>query len=651
MCGIFGYFAKHGELPDLNYLAQLTNSLHHRGPDGGAFWADKQFFLGHRRLSIIDLSLGEQPMASADGRFVITFNGEIYNYIELRSELIAKGHQFKTHSDTEVLINGYIEWGQELVNHLLGMYAFAIVDRLQRTLYLARDRIGEKPFFIYETENTIAFASELRPLAALNQNHAIDESGLASFLCLNYVASNQTLIKNIERLPAATWRFYNNKSTIQKKYWDINSFPVHNTSNLSWHDACTGVKERLDDAVKLTLRSDVPVALFLSGGMDSSLVAESAVRQGKLKDAYCLTFKERSFSELDKAEFVSQKLGLNLHQVILTHDVLNDFYSIVDHADDPLADSSALAVWHLSQQTAKDYKVIISGDGGDELFGGYVTYKASLFHQLFIQSQPFFIRNLLTKLAYVIPINEGKVTVSYKLMRFLRAANLPTSQAHFTWNGSWLPDEAARLLTPDIMQATENTLLDLASYGKLTDPINLQKLQRNDAQQFLINDILVKVDRMTMAHSIESRAPLLNHILAEYAFALPDAYKLKLTGQPKRILRALCESIYGPTISHAKKQGFSIPIHVWLRDYSKELILELLSEKSLSQIPFLNARNIVKLRDSFIKEGKSLGYEIWGLMVLVAWYQMRVIQPIKSINRTSELKRLYFEFNRIEEII
>lgn len=620
MCGILGHFSKNDNPIDVNLYCRLTNLLTHRGPDDGAYWFEPPFFLGHRRLAIIDLEHGTQPMVSMDAHFVVVFNGEIYNYIELRQELLALGYKFRTNSDTEVLLNGYAAWGFTLPEKLIGMFAFAIVDRQEKTLFLARDRFGEKPLFYYDTPQGITFASELKALTALpNLPKNFDELALTQYLCLNYVPGNQTLLKSIQRLAPGSWHFYTQNKSIVQRYWQPQKISTQQ-KNLNKADVLQQLKEKLDHSVNLCLRSDVPVTLFLSGGIDSSLVAESAMRQGKLKDAYCLDFEERSFSEWHNAQTVASKLKLNLHRVVLQPSMLENFFQIAQQCDDPLADSSALAVWTLSQSVAKDFKVVISGDGGDELFGGYETYKASLLHQKLISLLPLLLRKPLAQLSQMLPMSTNKVSTSYKLMRFLRALDLPTSQAHFTWNGSWLPNQVEQIVTPEVLKdAAINALAALATRHELNGTVTTLNLQSIDAQEYLTNDILVKVDRMAMAHGLETRAPLLNHELAEFAFSLDDSFKFNLFSKPKLLLRSYANEIYGTALSRAKKQGFSIPIHAWLRGPAKHLVYDLLSEISLKNLGFLDVKQVIHLRDLHMSGKKLLGFELWGLMVLVAW--------------------------------
>jgi len=626
MCGIFGRFTRAGRPPDCDTLVDATNTLAHRGPDDGTWWTDGAFFLGHRRLSIIDVATGTQPMATPDGRYVVVFNGEIYNYVELRDELVAAGARFRTRSDTEVLLHGYQRWGADLPGHLVGMFAFAIVDRVETALFVTRDRFGEKPLFVADDGNSVTFASEPKAIAALPDfPRVVDAQSLAPYLCLNYVPGDRTLLEGVRRVAPGTWRRYRRDRVEAGEYWTPPAALPQDAAAPAAAGTLQELQRRVDSAVRIALRSDVPVTLFLSGGIDSSIIAESAVRQGNLTHAYCLDFTEDSFSEAAKAAVVARKLGLELRRVALTTSVLSDFFEIVDHADDPLADSSALAVWALSRAVAKDYKVAITGDGGDEVFGGYLTYKATKLHQLLTKLAGPALRRYLASHAQSLPVGDGKVPASYKLMRFLRAAGIPSGEAHFSWNGAWLPDDAALLMTPrDSAVDARGAFRALAAHHHLGDQPDLASLQRADVREYLPNDILVKVDRMSMAHGLETRAPFLIPEVSEFGLALPEDMKLTMFGQPKRILRRLASRIYGPKIGSAAKQGFSIPVHRWIRGPMREIAEDLLSPSSLERIGVVNVREALNAKALHMDGRRQLGFELWGLMVLVAWHRQRI---------------------------
>jgi asparagine synthase (glutamine-hydrolysing) len=629
MCGIFGQFTfGRRDHVAVDRLLAHTEAVRHRGPDAGGWWHDGPFFFGHRRLSIIDLSGGQQPMASADGRFVVTFNGEIYNYIELRDELRGRGHHFETESDTEVLLHGYREWGTGLPARLRGMFAFALADRVEQQLFVARDRFGEKPLLYAERSGSVVFASEMRPLTALSEvDRTLDETALASFMCLNYVPDEATLVKSIRRVAPATWRLYGRAGlTAARRYWS--PLPNPAAAPASDVEAAEQVEALLDRSTRMALRSDVPVGVFLSSGIDSSLVAMSALRSGRLSKAFCLTMPDRSYSEWEGASRVARTLGIPIEPVALAPEALCDFLQVVEHADDPLADSSALAVYVLSKAASRHNKVVIGGDGGDELFGGYLTYKATAWHRSAISPLPAFVRRAIASAAGHVPVRETKVSGSYKLWRFLRAADLPSAVAHFTWNGTWLPRQAAEFMRSAHGKAAASRALDdMARRHGLPASPTLADLQRADLGDYLPNDILAKADRMSMAHGLEVRSPFLDADLAEFALSLPASMKCGRTGPTKRILRVLARKRYGERRARASKQGFSIPVHAWLRGPARDLVIDLLSPASVATLDLIDASAVSRAVDAHLSGARSYGFELWGLMVLMAWYRCRIVAP------------------------
>jgi asparagine synthase (glutamine-hydrolysing) len=642
MCGILGRFSWNGPLDPEGVLPGLTNALAHRGPDEGAFWHDERFFFGHRRLSIIDLDQGGQPMASQDGSLVVTYNGEIYNYVELRGELRQRGYAFVTRSDTEVLLHGYREWGVELPARLVGMFAFALADRRRGELFMARDRFGEKPLLYLETPGSVTFASELRPLAALpGLDRRLNEAALGAYLCLNYVPGNDTLLAGVSRLPPASWRLYAGGGVRAGEYWTAPCRPAGRAVGLE--PALEELRQEIDRAVAWALRSDVPVGIFLSGGMDSSLIAESASRQGRLSRAYCLDFAEAGYSEWDKASFVAERLGVPLTRVRLDEQSVSHFLDVVEHADDPLADSSALAVWTIARDASRTNKVVLGGDGGDELFGGYLTYQATMLHAATVSALPGPVRRVFAGAAERLPTSEGKVSLSYQLMRFLRASAMSSGEAHFTWNGVWLPAAASRLLRgPEAKTKARGALERLVARHGIGERPDLAALQCADLRDYLPNDILTKVDRMSMAHGLEVRAPFLQPAVAEFALSLPESLRCQIRGRPKRILRELARRVYGTRIADSPKQGFSIPIHAWTRGPARELVCELLSQPSLERIGALDTTEVRRILDDHLAGRRSYGWELWGLMVLSAWHRARVAAAPPSRAPTDGLVRRVF---------
>jgi asparagine synthase (glutamine-hydrolysing) len=635
MCGIFGFAAWDRDLPRVDHLCRATNLLRHRGPDGGGYWREPGVFFGHRRLAIIDLNTGDQPMASADGRYVITFNGEIYNYPELRDELRALGARFLTASDTEVILAAFAAWGTEMLPRFEGMFAFALYDRVTRTLLLARDRFGEKPLLYAESNGRVAFASELAPLAALGLGgRELDPEALAGYLCLNYVPGSATLLRSIRRLGPAEWRLYGAEGLRDRgRYWSPAA--IHPSERHRSRDSLLDeLQERLDRAVRMTLRSDVPVGLFLSGGIDSSVVAESAVRAGRLDAAFCLDMQTQGFSEWTGASTVARQLDVELERVPMDGSVLAEFLDITGHLDDPLADSSAMAVWTVSRATARRVKVVLSGDGGDELFGGYLTYLASRWHRVIHPLLPEIAREFGARAGVGLGVDDRvKVGAAYKLQRFLRALALPTREAHFTWNGTWLPADASALVTNEACRrALDGVLKRLATSCGIGETATLHELQAGDIGEYLPNDILTKVDRTTMAHGLESRAPLLNSDVAAFAMRLPERYRIG-GGTLKVMLRALCARHFGRAHASAPKQGFSIPVHAWLREEGRPLMTALLQRDRIRALGVLDEERVAQAVQQHLAQERAYGWELWGLMVLVAWYDARVSAP-------PELRRL-----------
>jgi len=617
VCGIVGIFGN-----DLAHrvdeLLAATDLLAHRGPDGGGFWQEPPFAFGHRRLSIIDLTSGAQPMADASGRYVITYNGEIYNYIELRSELEARGSRFRTQSDTEVILEAYRHYGVEAASKLVGMFALAIADRLERTLYLARDRLGEKPLYLWTAPSgDVLFASELKAITCFPSFRCeIDPVALGGFLLLNYVPGESMLLRGVKRLLPGTWcLLHPDGRSNEAAYWTPASRETIDARTPTRGSAAVDeVARRIDGAVHIALRSDVPVTLFLSGGIDSSLVAESAARQGYLRHAYCLDFEDQRFSEWQNAKMVADRLGLELRRAVARPIDPSVFERLVYHGDDPLADCSAVAVDALSREVAKDYKVVISGDGGDELFGGYLTYKATALYRLLRRLVPAAGAHVAANWLARSTGRDTKVSATYKAQRFLRAWGQSPAVAHFTWNGSWLPDEASKLLASELKPGRpELAAIDqLLARAQLAPSPDLRALQMADMREYLPNDILTKVDRVTMAHGLESRAPFLNPAMAEFGVALEEHEKIPLGGKPKHLLRALAGRILPKQVSTAKKQGFSIPVHAWLRHEMRE---------SLAAMAFLDTDAVLARKNRHLAGEADLGFELWGLMALSAWWR------------------------------
>ena len=613
MCGIFGFAGlglKRSSSVELDHFFAATSLAEHRGPDDGGFFWDGKVFFGHRRLSIIDLDpRSRQPMVSDS--LVITFNGEIYNYIELRKELEALGAQFRTKSDTEVLLHAYRFWGRNFLSRLEGMFAFGIYDRLREELLLGRDRFGEKPLFYAQTPEGFFFSSEVKAISSLPVvSKEISLSGLNEYLRRGFVSGGDTLLQAVKKVKPGHSLLLSKGSLNEQAYWTPTGGVTREglaakkeLNEVEWVDL---IEEKFRRSVELVCRADVPITIFLSGGIDSALTGVFASEMGHIQEAYCLDFDEASYSEFGRAQTTAAKANLRLNRVRISERILEDLPQIVRHGDDPIADSSQLCVWQISKEVAKRYKVVLSGDGGDEVFGGYLTYRATMLHQKFVQPLPSPIKAALKWLSRHVPVSGEKVSTSLKLKRFLRAAGSPAFEAHESWNGLWSPEEVKRILGGSHSRPDQSQ-------------VSLQDLQLHDFRSYLPDDILTKVDRMTMAHGLESRTPFLNSKLVEQALELPEALRIR-GGESKRALRLLADRKIGPEISRAPKQGFSVPIHQWLRQGpGKDLILGHLNKTGLARFPFRDIENLLSERDDFLSGRSQLGFEMFGLLSLALW--------------------------------
>ncbi len=624
MCGIAGIFSKNDKPIEGELIKAMALSLKHRGPDGEGFYNSNVFGFGHRRLSIIDIDGGSQPMTNEDGSVIVIFNGEIYNYLELKDELLARNHHFRSKSDTEVIVHLYEEKGTEMFSHLNGMYAIAIADLRERQLILARDRFGEKPLFYYNDQDWVVFASEIKSIILHPAvPRELDCSALYDYLSLNYIPTERTMLKNIKRIMPGSTMVFSKEKIRRNIYWSFSEFHNVNNSPRNEDEAIDELDSLLSDSVRIRLRSDVPVGIFLSGGVDSSLVAWKTRELGADVSAFTASFGEKSFNEEKYAREIAKSLDMEIKVFEITPDVGKNLPSLIYHADEPLADSSALPVYLLSRDTSKSVKVVLGGDGGDETFAGYLTYQATLLAKMIRKYIPLSMLRLTNSLVSHIPISDSKVSLEYKLKRFSRGLLMPPGCAHFSWNGTWCSEDKGNLLSDDFLSnlADSYDTFNYMSSKHNVDYYNpdLISLQIADSCEYLPNDILAKVDRMSMAHGLEVRSPWLDHRIVEWALKLPAELKLKDLTSSKHILKRYMARKFPVHMANRPKQGFSIPVHQWTRNQLVNLIEEYLSEKSLRESGIFHAKNVRKMLDLHYKRKESFGFEIWGLLVFMIW--------------------------------
>ena len=629
MCGIVGFLtSKVADIPNYETLRGMRETLVHRGPDdkgeyirpidnGGPF-----VFLGHRRLSIIDLSGGHQPLSNEDETVWVIFNGEIYNFKELRETLEGRGHQFLTCSDTEVIAHAYEEYGEGCFQRLNGMFAIAIWDELRGQLILARDRLGKKPLYYSLMNETFLFASELKAIMAYPFfPRKVDQLSLMKYLFFEFIPSPYTIFKDAKKLQAASYLKWDKKGIEIREYWS--PFIIGKPEdNISLAEAEFRITELLKQSVKRRLISDVPLGVFLSGGIDSSAVTALAQQENPNKiKTFSIGFEDPSFDESKYALLASKHIGTEHHEQRMTPaDLLNIIPNLPDILDEPMADASILPTYLLSKFTREYVTVALGGDGGDELFAGYPTYLA---HKFATQYERFLgpVHPVINYLGGLLPVSDDNISFDFKVKKFLSGIGYPDGIRNSLWLGSFSFLDLNKVLSPEInTQFDSNRLVeDILLYeGKcpLTDRITL--LQYLDMKLYLQECILVKVDRASMACSLEVRAPLLDYQLAEFVMGLPS--RLKLNGlTSKYILKKSMRDFLPDKVINRPKKGFGVPIAKWVKGPLRELFGDLLSNDRIKQEGFLNPKYVTKLLQDHLVNKKDNRKRLWTLLVWELW--------------------------------
>ncbi len=570
MCGICGKLSWE-KPPSQGVVEKMNEKIAHRGPDGEGMAALGPIVLGHRRLAIIDLSpAGKQPMADSTGRYWIVFNGEIYNFLELRDELARAGASFRSRSDTEVILEAYQRWGVECVERFNGMFAFALWDVPRRRLFLARDRLGKKPLYYYLfPDGSLSFASELKALCAdPDIPRRLNPAALNHYLSLNYTLTSEAMIQDVCKLPAAhTLVIEEGKPPLLRRYWDLAAAFQDKRRFKSEAEAADELRQLIDDSVRLRLISDVPLGAFLSGGVDSSSIVAAMCRQGDPQDvlSFSAGFREKSYSELDEAGQVATALGVNHRASHVTPDAAALLPRIAYFADEPFADTSMIPMYLLAEFCRRYVTVCLSGDGGDEIFAGYPTYAADRLHHLTGWLPGWFTRSLGRAFDRFWPVSHDKVSFDYKVRQFLEGAAYPPARAHYHWR-TIFSDEEKRSLLPEpfhrILQADPYPHF-LAFDQEIRDSHYLDRGMYVDIKTWLVDDILVKVDRATMAHGLEARAPLLDYRIVEFAASLPVDLKMKAF-QTKYVFKQSQRGRVPAFVLKRPKRGFNAPVSHWM---------------------------------------------------------------------------------------
>jgi asparagine synthase (glutamine-hydrolysing) len=610
VCGICGIASTNGSAVT-DRAAAMSGTLVHRGPDSFGEFSDGEVALAARRLSIIDLETGDQPISNEDGTVHVVQNGEIYNYRELRRELERAGHRFRTHGDTEVLLHLYEEHGDRFAERLRGMFAVAIWDVRRRRLVLARDRFGIKPLYYRAVDRELSFASELRALP----RGEIDLDALEAFLAFNAIPAPLTIFREVRKLPAGHLLVWTDGEIELERF--ARPAPSAEIRTDDEAELVEELRSRVRDSVRAHLVSDVPVGVLLSGGVDSAFLAALAAQEtAEQLHTFSIGFEERSFDELAGARSVAERYETNHHELVLRPDAALLLPALADAFDEPFADSSALPTYLVSKLAANDVKVALSGEGGDELFGGYYTYAADL-----LAARVGGLARLAAPLVERLPTSTAKASFDYRAKRFVRAAHLPPLERHHGWKEIFSSELRAELTG----RAAAFDPVDLlrARYRETEGSDELSRLQDVDLGVYLVDDLLVKTDRASMAHSLEARVPYLDTVVTNLALALPTRHKIR--GFSKKVLlRKAAAPLLPREIVHGKKRGFSIPAAAWLRGELEPFARETLNADVLRRQGFFDPGVVTRLLDDHVAGREDRSRQLWGLLAFTLWHERHV---------------------------
>ena len=613
MCGICGIVSATGAV-DPAELGAMSATLAHRGPDSDGALVDGSVGIAARRLSVIDLETGDQPVSNEDGSVHVVQNGEIYNYRELRAGLERAGHRFRSRGDTEVIVHLYEQEGDDFARRLRGMFAIAIWDSRRRRLLLVRDRFGIKPLYYRHRAGELRFASELRALP----RGEIDLDALEGFLAFNSVPAPYSIFRETRKLPAGHLLAWEGGRTRLERFARPAPVPVEAVRADDEAELVEELRARLRDSVRAHLVSDVPVGVLLSGGIDSSALAALASQEsaGPLH-TFSIGFEEQSFDELARARLVSERYGTRHHELVLRPDAALLLPVLARVFDEPFADSSALPTYLVSQLASGHVKVALSGEGGDELFGGYYTYVADG-----LAPRLGALARLAGPLAERLPSSASAASFDYKAKRFTRSAHLPPLERHHGWKEILTPQIRAQLLAPLNDGHVPRDPVDRlrARYAETAGAEPLARLQDVDLAPYLADDLLTKTDRMSMAHSVEIRVPFLDPVVAELALALPTSAKIRGLAK-KRLLRSVAATLLPRQIARGAKRGFSIPMAAWLRGDLLPMARDLLAPAALKRGGVLDPGPVTRLLDEHVARRDDHSRALWGLLCFVLWQE------------------------------
>lgn len=626
MCGICGVVYSDGWTDEkTELLGRMVASLTHRGPDEAGTYITGGTGLGHRRLSIIDLFTGKQPLFNEDGRVTVVFNGEIYNYRELRERLIDKGHSFRTATDTEVLVHLYEEKGPACVEELRGMFALAVWDENKKQLFLARDRLGKKPLFYARHDNGFFFASEIKAILQDRRlPRRVNTEALDDFLTYQYVPPPLTIYEGIYKLPPAHTLVFSplTGKTETKQYWNLSYEPKYRTTEKA---AVDGIMALLQEAVKLRLESDVPLGAFLSGGIDSSMVV--GLMSGMMDEpvnTFSIGFENEAYNELPYARIVAERFKTNHREFIVKPNALEVLPSLVWYFDEPFGDSSAVPTFYVAKICREQVKVALTGDGGDESFAGYERYVGNKLVRLY-SKQPDFLRRHVIKQALGLMPGRFNNSRWIRRLRWLNTLSLSGSARLYAQSMTMFRKDQKQKLYPAVVAeaAGRRSALEYTFkyYNSSEVREEIDRMLYSDVMTYLPGDLLVKVDRMAMAHGLETRCPFLDHKLMEYAAVLPGRFKLRGVTL-KHLLKKAAMTILPREVIFRPKQGFGVPVSQWFREELKPLLHDILEQSLLAEDGYLKQNAISEFISEHCTGKENHGYRLWLLLVLELWYRI-----------------------------
>lgn len=622
MCGIAG-FTGPGANRNRELITKITNDLTHRGPDQQGTFTTASVCLGAVRLKIIDLAGGDQPIVTEDGNTAIVFNGEIYNHAAVRRELESKGHVFRTRCDTEVVLRAFLEWDTRCFERLRGMFGVALWSERDQRLVLARDRVGIKPLYYTLAGGNVVFGSELKAiLRHPDCSRNLDLAALQDYLSLNYVPGGRTLIEGIRKLrPGYLLESRRGRISI-RPYWQIRFAP---DASMDFQDAKLELDSLLRKSVREHMLSDVPLGVWASGGLDSSAVLHYAAEASATRlKTFSISFDAGCCDESPHFREIARIYGTDHHEFRMPADqrIPDAVEELVTYSDEPGADAGALPVWFLSRMSRSHVTVALSGDGGDELFGGYLTYHADRLARPLRHVPALLRRAACFTAARFIPVSQRKIGFEYKLKRMLEGSLLPPDEAHFFWNGSFSQGQKVTLLHGRDGHALDRLGRNLPPAAQVGYVNRFLLLDQN---YYLPDDILYKVDRMSMAHSLEVRPPLLDHRIVEFAARLPQRFKLRGT-TGKYLFKQTLRGKLPDSIIQRPKSGFDIPAHAWFRGILKPLVYDTLSREAVEATGLFDFSATERLIRDHMSNRVNAGYQLWGLVTLFLWLKRWRIQ-------------------------